>query len=199
MEKKRARSLRSDKPCALWRHRRTDACSEFPQSRRTSAHLPRSSTMFSISYIVPSRDLTWSCFCQDWSNGRQDSVGNHRRSANKGGIHMRQRVCVLISILTCATAVVAIPITGHAEETIQRTVQGTVVATNVGVDPSTIVVKVLLPNKEVLIVGARVLSDTRITRGKQAVRLSEVKTGEKAELMYLKAPDGLIARSIHVR
>ncbi len=162
-------------------------------------HLPRSSTMFSISYIAPSRDLTWSCFCQDRSNGRKDSVVNHRRSANKGGIHMRRQACVLIFILTCATAVVAISITGHAEETIQRTVRGTVVATNVGVDPSTIVVRVLLPNKDELIVGARVPSDTRITRGKQAVRLSEVKAGEKAELMYLKAPDGLIARSIHVR
>jgi hypothetical protein len=74
-----------------------------------------------------------------------------------------------------------------------------VVATNVGVDPQTIVVKVLLPNKEVLIVGARVTPDTKITRGKQAVRLSEVKAGEKVELMYLKAPDGLIARSIHLR
>jgi hypothetical protein len=106
---------------------------------------------------------------------------------------------MLTFLLTCATAVVAIPIAGHAEETIQRTVRGTVVATNIDVDPQTIVVKVLLPKKEELIVGARVPSDTRITRGKQAVRLSEVKAGEKAELVYLKAPDGLIARSIHVR
>jgi hypothetical protein len=112
---------------------------------------------------------------------------------------MRRQACVLIFILTCATAVVAIPITGHAEETIQRTVRGTVVATNVGVDPSTIVVKVLLPNKEELIVGARVPSDTRITRGKQTAQLADVKVGERAEITYLKMSDGLIARSIHVR
>jgi hypothetical protein len=112
---------------------------------------------------------------------------------------MRRQACVLIFILTCAMVVAAIPITGHAEEMIQRTVRGIVVATNIDIDPQTIVVKVLLPKKEELIVGARVPSDTRITRGKQVVRLSEVKAGEKAELMYLKAPDGLIARSIHVR
>jgi hypothetical protein len=74
-----------------------------------------------------------------------------------------------------------------------------VVATNVDVDPRTIVVKVLLPNKEELIVGARVPRDTKITRGKQAVRLADVKVDEKVELLYLKASDGLIARSIHVR
>lgn len=106
---------------------------------------------------------------------------------------------MLTFILTCATAVVAIPVVGHAEETIQRTVRGTVVATNIDVDPQTIVVKVPLPNKEELIVGARVRTDTRITRGKQAARLEEVKAGETAEIMYFKAPDGLIARSIHIR
>lgn len=112
---------------------------------------------------------------------------------------MRRQACMLTFLLTCATTMAAFPVVGFAQETIQRTVRGTVVATNVDVDPQTIVVKVPLPNKEELIVGARVPPDTRITRGKQAARLAEVKTGEKAELMYLKAPDGLIARSIHVR
>lgn len=112
---------------------------------------------------------------------------------------MRRQACVLIFILTCATVMAAIPITGHAEETIQRTVRGTVVATNVGVDPSTIVVKVLLPNKEVLIVGARVPGDTRIARGKRAVRFEDVKDGETVTITYLRVNDGLIARSIHLR
>jgi hypothetical protein len=112
---------------------------------------------------------------------------------------MRRQACVLTFLLTCATAVAAIPVVGHAQETIQRTVRGTVVAANVDVDPQTIVVNVPLPNKEELIVGARVPPDTKITRGKQAARLSEVKAGEKVEMMYLKVPDGLIARSIHVR
>jgi hypothetical protein len=119
--------------------------------------------------------------------------------SQQGGIHMRRPAYLLPFILTCAMAVAAVPVLVHGEETVQRTVRGIVVATNVDVDPQTIVVTVSLPNKEELVVGARVPSDTRITRGKQAARLAEVKAGEKAELMYLKAPDGLIARSIHVR
>lgn len=106
---------------------------------------------------------------------------------------------MLTFLLICATTMAALSVVGYAQEAIQRTVQGTVVATNVDVDPQTIVVKVPLPNKEELIVGARVPPDTRITRGKQAARLAEVKAGEKVELMYLKTPDGLIARSIYVR
>lgn len=112
---------------------------------------------------------------------------------------MRRPAYVLVCILTCATMGVAMPVSGHAEEVTQRTVRGTVVATNLAVDPHTIVVNVPLPNKEELVVGARVTPDTKITRGKQAVRLADVKVGEKAELMYLKSSDGLIARSIHVR
>jgi len=112
---------------------------------------------------------------------------------------MKRQAFMLIFLFTCATTVAAFPVVGYAQETIERTVRGTVVATNVDVDPQTIVVKVPLPNKEELIVGARVPPDTRITRGKQAAQLAEVKAGEKAELMYLKTPDGLITRSIHVR
>ena len=72
-------------------------------------------------------------------------------------------------------------------------------AANPVVDPQTIVVKVALPNKEELIVGARVPTDTTITRGTRAARLADITVGEAAELTYLKSPDGLIARSIHVR
>ena len=72
-------------------------------------------------------------------------------------------------------------------------------ATNSAVDPQTIVVKVALPNKEELIVGARVPPDTTITRGTRAARLADLRVGEAAEFTYLKSPDGLIARSIHVR
>jgi len=84
-------------------------------------------------------------------------------------------------------------------EAIHRTVRGTVMATNTAVVPQTIVVKVLLPNKEELIVGARVPTDTKITRDTQATRLADLKAGETAEITYLKSPDGLIAQSIHVR
>lgn len=93
----------------------------------------------------------------------------------------------------------AIPVTTGSAETIERTVRGTVVATDVTVDPQTIVVEVMLPHQEALVVGARVPTDTKITRGKEDVRLADVKVGEKATITYLKTPDGLIARSVHVQ
>ena len=91
------------------------------------------------------------------------------------------------------------PLTNATAETIQRTVRGTVTATNPTVDPQTIVIKVILPNKEEMTVGARVTTDTKITRGTKTVRLADLKVGESADLTYLKSPDGLVARSIHVR
>jgi len=106
---------------------------------------------------------------------------------------------MLSVILACGIAVPATPVIVHAEETLQRTLRGTVIATNVDADPQTIVISVLLPNKEELIVGARVPQDTTITRKKQVAQLAELKVGEAAEITYLKAPDGLIARSVHVR
>jgi hypothetical protein len=45
------------------------------------------------------------------------------------------------------------PLVTVAAETIQRTVRGVVTATNTAVDPQTIVVNVVLPNKEALIVA----------------------------------------------
>jgi len=101
---------------------------------------------------------------------------------------------VLIGILFFATAP-----TNVTAETIKRTVRGTVTATNPTVNPQTIVIQVMQPNKEELIVGARVPTEARITRGKKTIRLAELKVGEKAEVTYLKSPDGLIAQSIHVR
>ena len=112
---------------------------------------------------------------------------------------MKRTACLLTVFLICGSGGAVIPVAGYADEAMQRTVRGTVVATNVGVDPQTIVVNVSLPNKQELVVGARVTLDTKITRGKQAARLAEVKTGETTELSYLKTSEGLIARSIHVR
>jgi hypothetical protein len=91
------------------------------------------------------------------------------------------------------------PLATVAAETIQRTVRGTVMAANTAADPQTIVVKVILPNKDELIVGARVPTDTKITRGSRAARLADIKVGEPADITYLKTSDGLIARSIHLR
>ena len=112
---------------------------------------------------------------------------------------MRKTVSLLMCMLAYGTVMGAMPLTGYAEETIQRTLRGTVIATNVDADPPTIVVTVPLPNNEDLLVGARVLRDTNITRKKQVAGLAEIKPGEKVEITYLKGPDGLIARSIHVR
>lgn len=112
---------------------------------------------------------------------------------------MRTQVCSLFLFLTVGFMTVTIPLTNVSAETAQRTARGTVIATNLTVVPQTIVVKVLLPNKEELIVGARVPTDTRITRGTRAAQLADIKMGESADITYLKASDGLIARSIHVR
>ena len=112
---------------------------------------------------------------------------------------MRMKLCSLCLVFAIGLVALTIPLASTATETIQRTVRGTVMASNTAVDPQTIVVKVVLPNKEELIVGARVPTDTTITRGTRVTRLADLKVGEAAEITYLKAPDGLIARFIHVR
>ena len=112
---------------------------------------------------------------------------------------MRTKLCSLCLISAMGLVPLTLPLATAAAETIQRTVRGTVMAANPAVDPQTIVVKVILPNKEELIVGARVPTDTKITRGTRATKLADLKAGEAAELTYLKSPDGLIAQSIHVR
>ncbi|MDC8449407.1 MAG: hypothetical protein LV473_13745 [Nitrospira sp.] len=112
---------------------------------------------------------------------------------------MSMNVYMSFVLLACGWTSIAVPISSRAGETIERTVEGTVVATDVTVDPQTIVVEVTLPNKEALVVGARVPTDTKIKRGKQDAQLADVKVGERADMTYLKTSDGLIARSVHVR
>jgi hypothetical protein len=112
---------------------------------------------------------------------------------------MRTTLCSLYLASVIGLVALTTPLTTVAAETIQRTVQGTVVATNTAADPQTIVVKVILPNKEELIVGARVPIDTKITRGSRTTQLADIKAGESANLTYLKTSDGLIARAVHAR
>lgn len=112
---------------------------------------------------------------------------------------MRTRLCSLRLMCAVGLMLCAAPLATVSAETVQRTVRGTVIATNTAVDPHTVVVRVILPNKEELIVGARVPTDTKIMRGTKATSLAGLKAGETASLTYLKSPDGLIARSIHVR
>ena len=109
---------------------------------------------------------------------------------------MRSMLCLLFAF---GLVILSTPFATIAAETIQRTVRGTVMATNTAVDPKTVVVKVVLPNKEELIVGVDVPTDTKITRGKRAARLADLTVGEAAEITYLKSPDGLVAKSIHVQ
>jgi Cu/Ag efflux protein CusF len=112
---------------------------------------------------------------------------------------MRTKLCSFCLVSAIGLVTLTAPLATAAAETIQRSMQGTVMATNTAVDPQTIVVKVTLPNQEELIVGARVPTDTKTTRGNQATKLADLKVGETAEITYLKSPDGLIAQSIHVR
>lgn len=112
---------------------------------------------------------------------------------------MRMKLCSLCFVFAIGLVTLTAPLGTGAAETIQRTVRGTVMATNTAVDPQTIVVNVALPNKEDLIVGARVPTDTKITRSTKAATLGDLKVGETAEITYLKSSNGLIAQSIHVR
>lgn len=112
---------------------------------------------------------------------------------------MRTKLSSLCLVFSMGLMALTTPLATVASETIQRTVRGAVMATNTAVDPQTIVVKVVLSNKEELIVGARVPTDTKIRRGTRATKLADLTVGEAAELTYLRSTDGLIARSIHVR
>lgn len=112
---------------------------------------------------------------------------------------MKTSAYVFTLFLICGSVAVANPVVGHSADTVERTVRGTVSATNTAVDPWIIVVNVVLPNKEEMTVGARVSGDTRIVRGKRDARLEDVKVGETVTITYLKTTDGLIARSIHLR
>lgn len=99
-------------------------------------------------------------------------------------------------ILLAGTVGMMVPVQTAASE---RTVRGEVVAVNVKDSPPVIVLKTMTPNNEELIVGATVDSGTVITRGKDRVTLGVIQVGEQAAMTYLKNPDGLRARSIHVR
>ena len=84
-------------------------------------------------------------------------------------------------------------------DTGERTVQGKVVAVNLQSTPNIIVVTVILPSKQEMIVGATVGPDVAITKEKQAIGLSGIKTGQTVSLTYVKNEDGLTAKSITVR
>jgi hypothetical protein len=101
-------------------------------------------------------------------------------------------------MLALTLAICFWPSIGKTTQDTARTVRGDVVATNVKDQPHTIVVRVMTPNRQELIVGARVPSDTRIKLGNRSATLADVRVGAVVHLTYLKNPDGLVARSITV-
>ena len=114
---------------------------------------------------------------------------------------MLKRCTVIGGLLIVALGLVGlteIVVTAASEGTV-RTVRGEVVATNLNDTPQTIVVRVLMPNKEELTVGASVPPNTRITRAKRPATLANIKVGESVDLTYGKTRDGLVAQGIHVR
>lgn len=84
----------------------------------------------------------------------------------------------------------------RADDSRVRTVQGEIVAVNVEDFPNVIVVRVPLPEKKELIVGATVKATTANSRGSQHVRLENLKVSETVVVTYSKGADGLVARSI---
>ncbi|MBI5777517.1 MAG: hypothetical protein HY444_09010 [Nitrospirae bacterium] len=80
-----------------------------------------------------------------------------------------------------------------------QAVQGEVVAINLQSTPNVIVVKVILPSKQEMIVGATVGAGVPITLGKHTIGLDGIKTGQTVHLTYVKDENGLDARSIQVR
>ncbi len=84
-------------------------------------------------------------------------------------------------------------------ESVVRTVAGEVEAVNVAATPQIIVVKVMLPTKETMIVGATVGPDIPITRGKRRVGLDEIRVGDHVTIQYRKDEAGLTAESLVVR
>ena len=107
----------------------------------------------------------------------------------------------LCCVLWLAVGIAGVPTSLFAanQKAAVHTVRGQVVATNLKDEPHTIVIRSGRPNKEELIVGASVPPEAKITKGARAITLADVKVGDVADLTYSKNPDGLVARSIHIR
>ncbi len=102
-------------------------------------------------------------------------------------------------VVLMALATMPLPSVRAGMEGSLQTVSGEVVAVSPDASPPVMVVKALSPKKEAFIVGATIESGTRITRGKQAVSLDAIKVGESVTLTGFKTPNGLVAKSVHVR
>ncbi len=90
-----------------------------------------------------------------------------------------------------------LPLSSQAAGSVVRTVSGEVEAVNVAVTPPIIVVKVRLPSREEMIVGATVAADVPVTRGKKRASLAEIKSGDHVRITYEKHAEGISAKAIH--
>lgn len=185
-------------PCVLSQHQREERCSGFPQGGSLPTQILRF-TLRGFQRVAWFLFIAWRGALLARMSGTVGEIPRRIIWTKEKGMLMRTNACLLAVALACGVGGTVIPITSSSGEIIQRTVHGTVVATNVEADPPIIVVEVTLPNQEKLVVGARMATDTKIMKRKQAAQLADIQGGEKADLTYLKTPDGLIARSIHVR
>ncbi len=113
----------------------------------------------------------------------------------------RRRVGLLVVallLLGCAVAIIP-PDQADATQPSHLKARGQVVAVNVQDIPNVIVVKSLTAKKREMIVGAIVDADVKIMRGNRHVSLENIKIGESVDLVYVKTPEGLVARSIRIR
>lgn len=78
-------------------------------------------------------------------------------------------------------------------------VHGQVTAVNVSQSPHMIVIKTPLSNHNDMTVGAKVSSQTKITRKGKRISLQQVSVGEAVWLTYIKQRDGVFARVIQVK
>ena len=78
-------------------------------------------------------------------------------------------------------------------------VHGQVTAVNVSQSPHMIVIKTPLSKHNDMTVGARVSSQTKITRKGKRISLQHVSVGEAVWLTYIKQRDGVFARVIQVK
>jgi hypothetical protein len=78
-------------------------------------------------------------------------------------------------------------------------VHGQVTAVNVSQSPHMIVIKTPLSNHNDMTVGAKVSSQTKITRKGKRISLQHVSVGEAVWLTYIKQRDGVFAQVIQVK
>ncbi len=115
----------------------------------------------------------------------------------KGGSRLRL-LAVALLLLGCAVAIIP-PDRADATQPSHLKARGQVVAVNVQDIPNVIVVKSITAKKREMIVGATVDADVTIMRGNRHVSLENIKIGESVDLVYVKTPEGLVARSIRIR